>query len=150
MERRYYTFYWHEAGQDCNGNYGPPITEPGWSVVSALARHDGDYDSGIKACPKWFQERVQKIVQEHLRENGGCSQGCDLADNACMAPLQHYIADTCGWGSGFSFYGEDDWKNEQENTECSHDALLAMEAEERSLSSFDRAWLKKIHEFDNE
>lgn len=147
--RRYFTFYWHEEGMDYNGNYGPNATDPGWHAVAAEAHHKNDYESGLEACPEHFRKRVMRIVRKHLKENGGCSQGCDLADDECMFPLQHFIADTAGWGNGFSFLGEGEWENKLDLAEADHDALLHMEAEGRILGPADRARPKQIHEFDN-
>lgn len=91
------TFFYHDEGQDVNGNFGPSVTGPGWRAVVGFTM-----DEAIKQLPPKAQKKISKELK--LAEAEG------LGDD-----LEEWAAQTCTWGWNFSIMDYVNWENELSN-----------------------------------
>jgi len=91
-------FYYHDEGQDDNGNDGPDPKDPGWIIVRAR-----NFEDAVTKLPRSAQEKIRRAIQENL-EDGGDAETID-----------DFLGETSGWGIPFTLIDQSDWD------EISHD-----------------------------
>jgi hypothetical protein len=93
------TFFYHNVGQDTNGNFGPMPTEPGWHVVVGYTAEEA-----AKHLPAKAQKKIAKemIAAKKYNEDMGLLEWAGL---------------TCTWGWKFSFMDQVNWDAFVENND---------------------------------
>jgi hypothetical protein len=98
------TFFYHDIGQDTNGNFGPSARDTGWLAVVGFTMEEA-----VTLLPKKAQRKIAKEMKRAKDE--------DFEDG-----LEEWCAQTCTWGWDFSIMDQDNWDAFLENEEWEPDA----------------------------
>ncbi len=90
-------FYYHAKGYDNNGNCGPDPLGKGWRIVLGK-----DMEDARRKLPKKARQAIADAIFAYCEEN----------DIEQIIPLDQFMEDTCGWGVGFTFMGDEDFTEE--------------------------------------
>ena len=86
------TFFYHNSGQDNNGNDGPMPNEPGWLVCVGRTAEEA-----VKQLPPKAQRKIAREMKRAIHEDPSTD-------------LVKWVALTCTWGWNFSFLNEANWR----------------------------------------
>ena len=90
------TFRYHPTSCDNNGNFGPAPTDAGW--ITLIAK---DADDAIAQLPTVERDKVSAAMKRYYID-------C-IGQGSVAGSVSDFIADSGGWGIGFSLFGEEDW-----------------------------------------
>lgn len=93
------SFFYHNSGQDTNGNGGPMPNEPGWLVVVGYTAEEA-----ILHLPAKAQKKIAKEMKAAKEEDPSMD-------------LLEWAGQTCTWGWKFSFMDQVNWDAFIENND---------------------------------
>lgn len=91
------TFRYHHTSCDNNGNFGPAPHDAGWVTLRAT-----DADDAVAQLPQAERDKVAASMRRYYTD-------C-IGQGSADGKVGDFLADSCGWGVGFSLFGEEEWE----------------------------------------